>query len=416
MRARPSAPGLALLALLVLASSALAQSAAPHKTAYVVAFEARVAPSERLAHASIRIGTGAIAVRFIEFQIDPKRHVDFRGDGKLSVNGAVVRWEPPARGGALRYTFRIDNLRTSSAYDARCAEDWALFRGDDLFPPARVRATLGAVSRSTLRLRVPEGWKIAVPYALLADGSYQVHNPGRSFDRPVGWYSLGRIGVLREKIAGSHVAVAGPVGQGVRRNDILALLRFTLPKLKLVLGELPDRILIVSAGDPMWRGGLSGPNSVFLHSDRPLITPDLTSPILHELFHAVTRARAGSDGDWVVEGLAEYYGLELLVRSRSVSRSRHARALDAIERKGRSAALAGARSSGAATARAVSVLRALDAHIQDETGGRLGLDAVVAVLARQAEPVTTAGFRATAERITGLDLGSFFRSRVGRVR
>jgi hypothetical protein len=30
--------------------------------------------------------------------------------------------------------------------------------------------------------------------------------------------------------------------------------------------------------------------------------------------------------------------------------------------------------------------------------------------------VTTAGFRATAERITGLDLGSFFRSRVGRVR
>jgi hypothetical protein len=216
-----------------------------------------------LAHASIHLGTGALAVRFFEFQIDPKRHVDFRGDGKITVKGAVARWEPPARGGTLRYTFRIDNLRTSSAYDARCAEEWALFRGDDLFPPARVRASIGAVSRSTLRLRVPEGWKIAVPYERLADGSYRVENSVRNFDRPVGWYALGRIGVLRELIAGSHVAVAGPVGQGVRRNDILALLRWTLPKLKVVLGELPSRILIVSADDPMWRGGLSGPNSVF---------------------------------------------------------------------------------------------------------------------------------------------------------
>ncbi len=412
MRTRLSALSIALLGF---AASALAQPAPPRASAYLVTFEARVVPSERLAHASIRVGAGALAIRFFEFQIDPKRHVDFRGDGKIVVNGAVVRWVPPARGGAIRYTFRLDNLRTSSAYDARCAEDWALFRGDDLFPPTRARASIGAVSRSTLRLRVPEGWKIAVPYARLTDGSYQVDNPVRNFDRPVGWFALGRIGVLREHIAGSRVAVAGPVGQGVRRHDILALLRWTLPKLKAVLGELPDRILIVSAGDPMWRGGLSGPNSVFLHADRPLITPDVTSPILHELFHAVTRARAGADGDWVVEGLAEYYSLELLVRSRGVSKRRHERALDAIERKGRNAPLAGKRSSGPATARAVTVLRALDAHIRDETSDRMNLDAVVAVLARQLAPVTTAGFQITAEKVTGLDLDSFFRSNV-RVR
>ncbi len=412
MRARSVA---FLAALLLLAGGALAQPAPPKTSAYLVTFEARVVPSERLAYASIRVGTGALAIRFFEFQIDPKRHVDFRGDGKISANGAIVRWVPPARGGVLRYTFRIDNLRTSSAYDARCADDWALFRGDDLFPPARVRASIGALSRSTLRLRVPEGWKIAVPYLRLADGSYQVENSVRNFDRPVGWFALGRVGVLREQIAGSHVAVAGPIGQGVRRQDILALLRWTLPRLKAVLGELPERILIVSAGDPMWRGGLSGPNSVFVHAARPLITPDVTSPILHELFHAVTRARAGADGDWVVEGLAEYYGLELLLRSRGVSKRRHERALDAIERKGRSALLAGSRSSGAATAHAVSVLRALDAHIRDETGERMNLDPVVAVLARQLAPVTTAGFKATAEKVTGLDLDSFFRSNV-RVR
>jgi hypothetical protein len=413
MRARRSfaAPALAL----VLAASAHAQTAAPRQSAYLVTFEARIVPSERLAQASIRLGTGALAVRFFELQIDPKRHVDFRGDGKVIVKNAVVRWEPPAAGGVLRYTFLIDHLRTSSAYDARCAEDWAVFRGDDLFPPTRARAKIGAVSRSTLRLRVPDGWKIAVPYARQADGSYQVQNEARNFDRPVGWYALGRIGVIRERIAGAHVAVAGPVGQGVRRHDILALLRWTLPKLKGVLGELPERILIVAADDPMWRGGLSGPSSVFVHADRPLITPDLTSPILHELFHAVTRARAGKDGDWIVEGLAEYYGLELLARSRGVSKLRHERSLARIERKGRGAALAGQRSAGAATARAVTVLHALDAHIREETSERMSLDPVVAVLARQLEPVTTVGFQATAERVTGLDLDSFFRFNV-RVR
>jgi hypothetical protein len=402
----------ALALALALAKSAHAQAAPPPQSAYLVTFEARVVPSERLAHASIRLGASALAVRFLELQIDPKRHVDFRGDGRVSVKGAVARWEPPAAGGVLHYTFLIDHLRTSSAYDARCADDWALFRGDDLFPPARVRAKIGAVSRSTLRLRVPDGWKIAVPYLRQADGSYQVQNQWRNFDRPVGWYALGRIGVLRERIASAHVAVAGPVGQGVRRQDILALLRWTLPKLRAVLGELPERILIVSADDPMWRGGLSGPDSVFLHADRPLITPDLTSPILHELFHAVTNARAGKDGDWIVEGLAEYYGLELLVRSRSVSKHRFERGLAAIGRKGRSAALAGQRSSGAATAHAVTVLRALDAHIRKETSERMSLDSVVAVLARQLVPVTTAGFQATAEKITGLDLDSFFRSNV----
>jgi hypothetical protein len=406
---------LALLATVALATSAHAQVAPPQTHAYLVSFEARLVPSERLAHAAIRLGSGALSVRFLELQIDPERHTDFRGDGKIAVRGSVVRWEPPARGGVLRYVFRIDHLRTSSAYDARCADDWALFRGDDLFPPARVRAAVLARSRSTLRLRVPDGWKIAVPYLRLPDGSYQVENPARNFDRPVGWFALGRIGVLRERVAGTHVAVAGPVGQGVRRNDILALLRWTLPKLRAVLGELPDRILIVSADDPMWRGGLSGPNSVFLHADRPLITPDLTSPILHELFHAVTRARAGADGDWVVEGLAEYYGLELLARSRGVSKRRYERALAAIARKGRGAPLAGQHSSGPETARAVTVLHALDAHIREETSERTGLDPVVAVLARQLEPVTTAGFRATAERVTGLDLEGFFRNNV-RVR
>jgi hypothetical protein len=395
-----------------LAAPAHAQEAPPQPHGYEITFEARIVPSERSAEAKIQLGAGALAVRFIELLIDPKRHIEFHGDGKVVETGSVVRWEPPARGGTLHYRFRIDHLRTSSAYDARCADDWALFRGDDLFPPARVRTVGFARSRSKLRLRVPEGWRIAVPYPVDPDGSYLVVHDARNFDRPTGWFALGRIGVLRDLIAGSHVAVAGPVGQGVRREDMLALLRWTLPKLRAVLGVLPDRILGVSGDDPMWRGGWSGPNSVFLHSDRPLISPDVTSPLLHEMFHAVTRARSGKDGDWVVEGLAEYYGLELLARSHSISKLRHERALEALARRSRGARLAGAGSTGLATDRAVTVLHALDAHIRERTNGRMSLDPVVAVLARQLQPVTTAGFEALAERVTGLELGAFFRANV----
>ncbi|MEZ4290169.1 MAG: hypothetical protein R3E53_06345 [Myxococcota bacterium] len=41
--------------------------------------------------------------------------------------------------------------------------------------------------------------------------------------------------------------------------------------MKEVFGELPDRLQLVVAGDPMWRGGLSGPNSLYLHAGLPLI-------------------------------------------------------------------------------------------------------------------------------------------------
>ena len=135
-----------------------------------------------------------------------------------------------ARGGSLRYDFRIDKLRNASAYDARISEQWAIFRGDDLFPPARVQGegrrdlaldaaparARGLVDRGALR--APRGRPL----------SHRERAP--ALRPPHGWMALGRIGVLREKIAGSSVAVAGPFRQKLRRQDILALLRWTLPQ------------------------------------------------------------------------------------------------------------------------------------------------------------------------------------------
>ncbi len=377
------------------------QDPAPERV-YEVAFEAKLQPSERLARAVIRLGAGASAVRWIRLDIDSARHTGFRGDGEIERGEGFVRWSPPDGGGTLHYDFHIDRLRTDSSYDARCAERWALFRGDDLFPPARVRVLRGARSHSVLRLRVPAGWSIAVPYERLGRGRYAVSTPRRGFDRPVGWFLVGRLGVLREQIAGGHVAIAGPLRQGVRRQDMLAFLRWTLPSLRDVFGELPPRLLVVSAGDPMWRGGLSGPHSVYLHAERPLISSDGTSPLLHELVHTLMHARTAPGGDWIVEGLAELYSVEVLRRSRTISRRRYQRTLERLAEKGKRALRLDVEVADAAVAaRAVGLLRRLGDDVRRATEGRADLDDVVRELVRSGAAIGPEGLREAVEAVVG---------------
>ena len=108
-----------------------------------------------------------------------------------------------------------------------------------------------------LQLVLPQGWSAVVPYAPLAEDTWAIERPERRFDRPVGWLLMGRLGVLRERVAGVHVAIGAPVGNGMRRQDLLALLRWTLPVLRKI-APLPDRLSLVGAADPMWRGGTLG--------------------------------------------------------------------------------------------------------------------------------------------------------------
>ena len=337
----------------------------------------------------------------------------FRGDGSVVVEGAHVTWTPPRAGGQLHYVFRIDHLRDARRYDARCAKTWAIFRGEDLVPQARVSTVDGARSRTRLRMRLPEGWSMATPYAKLRGGAYRVEHPRRGFDRPTGWMIAGVLGAIREEVAGVRVAIVGPRGAGVHRQDVLALLRWTLPSLREAFASLPDRILIVLAGDPMWRGGLSGPGSLFLHAQRPLITEDGTSPILHEVVHTALRLQPGTDGDWAIEGLAEYYSLEVLGRSGTVSPERLLQSFEMLAKRGAEADHLRSKSvSGAGTARAVTVLRALDQRIRDATDQTRGIDDVTRLLVREGGTVTTARVQVLAEQVSGQDLASFFQSQV----
>jgi hypothetical protein len=399
-------------ALLLLVSAASAQESRVYRVDYRV----RIVPTERVAHVTVRLRDPDRLLKEVQWRIDPERHRDFTAGGGLEVEGDVVRWAPAGAESTFKYVFRIEHLRDERSYDARCAESWAIFRGDDLIPPAKVRVSKGAISRSRLRLQLPDGWSAVAPYARADNGNFLIDDPHRGFDRPVGWIVVGDLGVVREKVAGARIAVAGPVGQRLHRLDVLALLRWTLPSLEEMVGALPDRLLVVMAGDPMWRGGLSGPRSAFVHASRPLISEDGTSPVLHELVHSVLRLEPGPGGDWIVEGLAELYSMEALVRSRTISRKRHAKVVKRMKERGRQvSSLAVDDSSGEITARGVTVLYALDAEIRSRTEDQRGLEDAVGVLVAARPKVTNAELRAAAEQVAGGELSAFFRRQVGQL-
>jgi len=407
---------LACLGTVAQAGSAQAPGAAPAAAVFDVDYDVRLVPTEGVAHVAIHLRDPANQVGTIAFYIDRERQREFRGDGGVttSAEGDRVEWRPPDSGGTLRYVVRINHLRDEKSYDARCAPDWAIFRGDDLVPPTRLRAEKGSESRARLRLRLPKGWLAVAAYPRTTDGVFEIAHAQRRFDRPTGWIAVGRLGVLRERVAGTQVAVAGPLEGRLHRLDLLALLRWTLPVLREIVGGLPERLLVMGAGDPMWRGGLSGPNSVFVHASLPLISRDGTSPLLHELMHATLGISPGPGGDWIVEGLAEAYSLELLVRSRTLSKKRYQKVLAQLAERGRGApTLEVERASGATTARAVTVLHALDREIRDASGGARSLDDVVRILFQQDGEVTSQRLRRIAEDLSGRDLGPFFRRQLG---
>ena len=163
----------------------------------------------------------------------------------------------------------------------------------------------------------------------------------------------------------------------------------------------PAKLLIVGANDPMWRGGLSAPNSIFFHSDRPLVSENGTSSLVHELVHVFSRIRDTDKSDWISEGLAEYYAIELVRRAGGMSEDRY----QAIRKKlmGWSKKVDSLRtddSTGPVTARAVLLLQELDREIRKNTDNPRSLDDVTRGLMRL-DKASTKDFIEISENVMG---------------
>ncbi len=368
---------------------------------YRVDYEIALEAGEPWAAVSIRVDSGA-ALKRLDFRIKPERHRDFRGDGEVQTEGSRVVWSIPRRGGTLRYRAKIPNSRRGDGYDAIMTDRFAIFRGDNLIPPATAHAEPGAESIAWLRFRLPPTWSVQTGWIRAKDGvSFRIDNPERRFDRPIGWMIAGRIGVRVDRPGSTELMVAGPEGSGLRRMDLLTFMNFVWPEFDAAFGVVPPKLLLVGAGDPMWRGGLSAPNSIFLHADRPIVSENGTSTLVHELFHVVTRIRGADRDDWIAEGLAEYYAVELMHRAGGLSDARYGQVRDWLENFGATVrTLKGDRASGPTMARAAILFWELDREIRATTGGQKTLDDVVRELIPIRE-VSEADLRRITTRITG---------------
>jgi hypothetical protein len=210
--------------------------------------------------------------------------------------------------------------------------------------------------------------------------------------------AAGELGIRRDVIANRDVAVAAPKGQNVHRIDVLAFLRWTVPALTEVFPSFPDQLLIVGARDQMWRGGLSGPSSLYVHPDRPLISENGTSTLLHELVHVAIATPPAPGDDWIVEGLAEYYSIELLRRTDGISEERFIQALDRLQAwADRDGGRLRDPSTGPHTAHAALLFHAL---AQELSNAHSNLDTVVRELVATGK-ITEAALKCTAEAHLG---------------
>jgi hypothetical protein len=369
-------------------------------------YHVRFLPESDQAEVSLTLEDGE-RVRSLSFNLgDEGYYSDFSGDGEWTQeNPERGVWEPGKGVTKLTYRVRISRPRAKNGFDARMTEDWALLRGDDLVPSAKLRQQDKTELVARLQFELPKGWRgVETGWPRIGKDKFRIDNPQRKFDRPTGWIVAGKIGTRRAKLGETDVTVAAPIGEGMRRMDILTLLTFVWPEAQAVFPRDPAKLLIVGAGDPMWRGGLSAANSYYMHADRPLVSENGTSSLVHELVHVFGRIQARDRSDWITEGLAEYYAIELVRRAGGLSEERYQKVREQqVEWSKSVKSLRSANASGAVTARAVLLLQELDREIRQKTKGTTeprSLDDVTRGLMRL-DKASTKDFIEISENVMG---------------
>ena len=341
------------------------------------------------------------------------------GTGTLAWHDHTLLWTPGGPYAHLAYTVAVERRRPPGPhFDSYAGPDWIATRALHLFPEINVSFRAGTVrakSRARLVFRLPRGWRVATAARRLADDTFAVEEPAKRFDRPRGWFLFGHIARHTRQVAGLPITVAVAPGSGLDARRLLGLYGRTVPLLESVLGPPPPRLLVVSAPDPMWHGGLSGEDSFFVNGHIPLRSPDKTSTYLHELFHAWRPFRPRADGRWISEGLAEYYSLALQHRAGRLSDRSFARGIRLFARYGRwDIDLSRTRQPAALNNSAPLVMYWIDQEIRRVTNGRRSLDDAVRMLVGERGRLSTASFLRVVNGTADCDFTPLFRRHVYR--
>ncbi|NWF10645.1 hypothetical protein HX810_23475 [Pseudomonas salomonii] len=365
-------------------------------------YHVKLLPQSDQAEVRVSLSQGS-AVRSLNFDLGRDGdYSDFKADGQWQVTGSRGLWQPSADKASLTYRVRLTHARKAGVYEARMTPSWALFRGEDLVPAARLDQQDGIELVSRLMFELPAGWKsVETAWPRIGKHKFRIDNVSRLFDRPTGWMLAGNLGSRRVRLGDTDVSVASPKGQAMRRMDVLTLLTFVWPQVEAALPRHPAKLLIVGASDPMRRGAFSARDSIYLNSRTPLISENGSSPLLREVVQTIGRFNDHDTSDWISEGLGEYYAIELLRRAGGITDERYAAIQTRLAREGKGVtSLRGDHVNGATVAQAVLVLQELDREIRVKTHNKRSLDDLAQAVMR-ANSVNTAEFVQLAESVIG---------------
>ncbi|MDQ0705404.1 hypothetical protein QF043_004196 [Pseudomonas sp. W3I7] len=365
-------------------------------------YHVKLLPQSDQAEVRVSLSQGS-AVRSLNFDLGRDGdYSDFKADGQWQVTGSRGLWQPSADKASLTYRVRLSHARKPGVYEARMTPSWALFRGEDLVPAARLDQQDGTELVSRLMFELPAGWKsVETAWPRIGKHTFRINNVSRLFDRPTGWMLAGNLGSRRVRLGDTDVTVASPKGQAMRRMDVLTLLTFVWPQMEAALPRHPAKLLIVGASDPMRRGAFPARDSIYLNSRTPLISENGSSPLLREVVQAIGRFNDHDTSDWISEGLGEYYAIELLRRAGGITDERYAAIQTRLAKEGKGVtSLRGDHVNAASVARAVLVLQELDREIRVKTHNKRSLDDLAQAVMR-ANSVNTAEFVQLAESVIG---------------
>ncbi|WP_339471188.1 MULTISPECIES: hypothetical protein [unclassified Pseudomonas] len=365
-------------------------------------YHVKLLPQSDQAEVRVSLSQGS-AVRSLNFDLGHDGdYSDFKADGRWSITEHRGLWQPSANKASLTYRVRLTHARKPGTYEARMTPSWALFRGEDLVPTARLDQQDGVELVSRLVFELPAGWKsVETAWPRIGKNKFRIDNVSRLFDRPTGWMLAGTLGSRRVRLGETEVSVASPKGQAMRRMDVLTLLTFVWPQVEAAFPRRPAKLLVVGASDPMRRGALAARDSIYLNSRTSLVGENGISPLIREVVQAIGRFNDHDASDWVSEGLGEYYAIELLRRAGGITDERYEAIQARLAKEGKDVtSLRGEHVSGATVARAVMVLQELDREIRVKTHNKRSLDDLSQAVMR-ANSITTAEFVKLAESITG---------------
>lgn len=365
-------------------------------------YQVRLLPQSGQAEVRLTLADGSV-VRSLDFDLGQDgAYSDFLADGQWQAQGGRGVWRPAPGKTSLSYRVLLDHAQPGARHEARVTAQWALLRGEQLVPPARLDQQDGTELVARLTFELPAGWKsVETAWPRIGRQKFRIDDVSRLFDRPTGWMLAGNLGSRRARLGETEVTVAAPQGQGMRRMDTLTLLTFVWPQLQAVFPRNPPKLLLVGARDGMWRGALAGHNSLYLYSGGPLINDSGASPLLREVVQLFAQINDRDGSDWLGESLTDYYATELLRRAGGISDDRYEALQARLHKQGAKVTqLKGAKADAAQVARGVLLLQALDREIRLHNHDKRSLDDVARALMRLSS-VSTEEFVQISENVLG---------------